>query len=1236
MLRRSPYWILLITAIAFWCLAGYRFYTHSKDISPAGMASTVERDFIRKEKEAVQLLNDTVFIGKIFSNTLSEYEVSRLRELPYYLYAYNDDYLQFWNNTKIFVECKNYGNSEQLLYNEKGVFVTRCIEINSKKKERLTIVFPIVLLYPFENKHLASQFSAGSYIPVSTRIHPNPVKGGYTIKNKSGKDIFYLKFNSIDQPPWIPDVIMITLLIAAVISSISWLQLIGINISRKYSVFPGLVLPIAIIVGVRVLSYKYGLPFNLNQLPIFSSMLYATSALHKSLGDLLLNALSFLWIIAYLLGNISLDNINPSKLSKIIKLTLSVFISCCIVVFAFTFINIINSLVVDSKIPFDVSNFYSINKYTIYGLITVSIIAIACYLLIYLLSTLFNRLNTSKWQKYISTAVIGVVIILCSDTTRTGYYSYFLLAWLLLFIILLDIKRLKYTDDLLAPNMIFWAFFLCLFCSALLQYFNSIKEHDIRKTFAEEIVQQRDLFIEEVTFGPLSQSIQNDKMLRDFLISPSKDGRRRLNERFETLYLGGQLNKYDVKLLVFDAEGRSIFNSDTISYSTLWKQTENAEPTTDSNLYYKEYAQDGHYYLAKMPIYNQSDKIGVVFIDMAVKESSGETVYPELLQPATKNIYQTDENYSYAIYANHRLLTQTNDYAFPIYINQQLKKQYTTIVKQDIEELWYRAGKTKTVIVVHKQKRWLENITLFSYLFGIQVIIAIIIISYKSTVSYIAKPRRTGKLVNFTLRRRIHFSMLGIVLVSFFIIGMVTIVYFTVQYGDNTRNKLLGTMQIAERTVIQYLDKHGGINNSKEFNKVSSADSFKYFIADLANTQKIDINIYATSGLLNVTSQDNIYDRSLLARIMRQDAFYKLSIQKSSQLMQDESIGKLNYLSCYVPIRNEVGNTVGYINIPYYSSQKELSYQISNIVVALINLYAFIFLLSGLLTVIITRWITRSFNVVIQRFEKLNLSKNELIDWPYDDEIGVLVDEYNKMVKKVEENAMLMAQTERETAWREMAQQVAHEIKNPLTPMKLNIQYLQQALRNKQDNITELTVKVSESLIEQIDNLSYIASEFSNFAKMPEARPEHIDVNNLITAASELFLNDNAVKVVVEKYEQPLLVLADKSQMQRVFTNILQNGVQSIPEDRQGKIILSVKKENRYALISFADNGTGISSDAKEKIFQPYFTTKTSGTGLGLAMTKRIIEFWAGEIWFETKNGEGTTFYIKLPLAHEA
>jgi nitrogen fixation/metabolism regulation signal transduction histidine kinase len=333
-----------------------------------------------------------------------------------------------------------------------------------------------------------------------------------------------------------------------------------------------------------------------------------------------------------------------------------------------------------------------------------------------------------------------------------------------------------------------------------------------------------------------------------------------------------------------------------------------------------------------------------------------------------------------------------------------------------------------------------------------------------------------------------------------------------------------------------------------------------------------------------------------------------------------------------VPIRDEYGGAIGYLNVPFFASEKYLKTQISNILVTLINLYAFIFLISSIFTGFLTRWLTRTFDIIIKQFSRINLQRNERIEWPYDDEIGMLVREYNKMVKTVEENAAILAQNERESAWREMARQVAHEIKNPLTPMKLNIQYLQQALRNDHPNAKQMADKVSSSLIEQIDNLSYIASEFSNFAKMPEARPEEMNLNELMDVALELYLNEQTVKVSMSKTDEQLIVFSDKSQLMRVLTNLLENAIQAIPEDKQGKIYVVLTREDKNALISITDNGQGISEEVAERIFQPYFTTKSSGTGLGLAMTKKIIEFWQGQIWFETIEGEGTTFFIRLPI----
>jgi nitrogen fixation/metabolism regulation signal transduction histidine kinase len=213
-----------------------------------------------------------------------------------------------------------------------------------------------------------------------------------------------------------------------------------------------------------------------------------------------------------------------------------------------------------------------------------------------------------------------------------------------------------------------------------------------------------------------------------------------------------------------------------------------------------------------------------------------------------------------------------------------------------------------------------------------------------------------------------------------------------------------------------------------------------------------------------------------------------------------------------------------------------------------------------------------------------------------------------------------------------MARQVAHEIKNPLTPMKLNIQYLQQALKNNQVNIKELVDRVAASLVEQIDNLSYIASEFSNFAKMPEARPEKLELSELLERSVELYVNAPDISVGINSLDEKLFVYADRSQLLRVFNNLLENAKQAIPEDRLGQIEVFIRKEGDHAEVSVSDNGTGMTEEVVKKIFHPYFTTKTSGTGLGLAMTKKIIEFWKGEIWFDTKDGEGSVFYIRLPL----
>ena len=268
--------------------------------------------------------------------------------------------------------------------------------------------------------------------------------------------------------------------------------------------------------------------------------------------------------------------------------------------------------------------------------------------------------------------------------------------------------------------------------------------------------------------------------------------------------------------------------------------------------------------------------------------------------------------------------------------------------------------------------------------------------------------------------------------------------------------------------------------------------------------------------------------------------------------------------------------------------------------------------------------------------KEVNLSKmNEAIEWNREDEIGELVKEYNKMVAKLDESATVLAKSEREGAWREMARQVAHEIKNPLTPMKLSIQYLQKAINNNQPNVKELSSNVANTLVEQIDHLSKIAADFSQFANIGNTNVEVFDLHDVIASLKELYHPQEKVDINWTPLKNKVMIRADKTQMNRLFTNLLTNAVESCNDSTSCHIEINEEQHNGSIRISVKDNGEGIAPEMQSRIFVPNFTTKSSGTGLGLAMCMSIVEQSHGKIWFETVQGKGTTFHVELPLAEQ-
>lgn len=299
--------------------------------------------------------------------------------------------------------------------------------------------------------------------------------------------------------------------------------------------------------------------------------------------------------------------------------------------------------------------------------------------------------------------------------------------------------------------------------------------------------------------------------------------------------------------------------------------------------------------------------------------------------------------------------------------------------------------------------------------------------------------------------------------------------------------------------------------------------------------------------------------------------------------------------------------------------------------------YIVLFSLAALLAFLLSKNITKPLDIITRRIRKTKLGQyNEPIEWQGKDEVGELVKEYNRMLAQLESSALKLAQNERESAWREMAQQVAHEIKNPLTPMKLRMQQLVRTWKENPEGFDERLKSFSESMIEQIDALTRIANEFSNFAKMPKPVFAETNLSELLEKVVALYAEKENIRLTLHFIgDMNYTVFIDKDQIIRVLNNLITNAIQAIPHDRAGNVSVTLRRGSDSTIIRVSDNGTGISSNNRKHIFVPNFTTKSTGTGLGLAMVKTIVQQNNGQVFFWSKENKGASFFVKLPLSKE-
>ena len=472
---------------------------------------------------------------------------------------------------------------------------------------------------------------------------------------------------------------------------------------------------------------------------------------------------------------------------------------------------------------------------------------------------------------------------------------------------------------------------------------------------------------------------------------------------------------------------------------------------------------------------------------------------------------------------------------------------------------------------------------------------------------------------------KIKLVLIGIVVVSFVVFGVVSGTFVKKQYISYTLDNLKERIYSVETEAQQKL---GGRDT---LDAEILGPYMQYILQKFSAVFVTDINLYNLDGELLASSQPSIYEKGISAEQMNPMAFHAFNSKKKSEFIHTEKIGKLSYLAAYLPFINNKGTPLGYLNLQHFSKQNTYENQISGFLITIINIGVLLLVITVIIAIFVSTWITTPLRLIQQNFKTVELGKaNKPIAYDSDDEIGALVKDYNNKLAELELKAMQLARSERETAWREMAKQVAHEIKNPLTPMKLVLQHFQRSYDPKSADAPEQLQRFVKLLIEQIDTLTKIANEFSDFAKMPKANEEEIDLLPLIKNCLDLYnTNENDIKFSTKCSE--ITVFADKDLMIRVFNNILKNALQAIPSDRKPSIGIEISHERKGYLIAISDNGIGINPQEKNKIFVPNFTTKSTGAGIGLAMVKQIIQNHNGEIWFDSVPKKGTTFYIYLP-----
>jgi len=1188
MSKIKNYWLLISIGVLIILSSEFLFIGGSYSLKD--IAKTTSERFTEKQKNTNETLNKTLIGGGWndydFYKHLYESEKTGI-------YLFNNDSLIFWNNSQIQVSNDLISKSESdgLLKLKQGYFLFFKKKKNNQTALALCLIKPT---YNLQNNYLQNNFSDWLKIPIDIDITEKDIKGN--IVQLNNKNLFSLIGENGSHSS------------KQLANSCSFIYFLGIAI-----LFIGLLVCYNTVKNIKTAWVLFIIPFVFKllfwmQLPSFlvNTILFdvqlfgnAQSFLNPFLGDILFNSIGLVYF------SVLLFLIQAHERSKLDKLFQGL-IYCLIVVIILQINHSIKSLVTNSTLSFDFLSVFNIKFPALVGLLALVFCSIALFVSVY------KSISFFKKNIIVDGLIFGGIILGCClliqlvSKPDVIYLSFWPLLFCLALFVLVKMKFEKVT-----LGLGFQVLLISGITAGFLNFYISKNKNLDLEVLAYKLSERQDPNLQS-EFASIPKKIQNDeklKVLLEFLPSSQKEIEQLLKQK----YFIGYFNRYNIDYSMFDKDCKPLLNPSKpilINEGFFEDQIrELSDSTTIPELFFVEKHKENSRYIAKIKVTSYN-----LYLLMEPKQFEELGSFPDLFLDQSQQKQEKLKNFSYAVYRSGQNTSRYGEYNYPFFISDSLS---LTKSNPNYVHHYFKPDDATEIIISEKVKGWNYFFTYNSYLF-----LFFSVISYLCYFIYALV--FTNRFATASLTRRIQSIVILLLLLAMSAVGLTSGRLVTGQF-ENDNKKVL---QEKTLTIINELETQF---KTQELFSSSQKELVNLKLKEYAHLFNTDISLFNKNGTLFNTSQARLYDYGLASTLANPQAFHELSTNQSSGICVNEKAGTLNYLSFYTPMFDNKKELIGFINLPYFAKQSDLVNELSGIISALINVYIILFVISILSGLILASYITQPLRLIKQQIANITLGKqNEKIVWQSNDEIGKLVSEYNQMLIKLEESANLLAQSERESAWREMAKQVAHEIKNPLTPMKLNLQYLQHVMKNNPEDFNQKFENASKSIIEQIDTLANIATEFSNFVKLPSTQLQTINLVEIINSSVLIFGNYKTIEIQNAITETELPVKGDKDQALRVFNNILKNAVQALSETNNPKIIIeSTQKENKL-IISIIDNGCGIADELIPKLFTPNFTTKSTGSGLGLAMVKSSMQSFGGNVWFKSQVNEGTTFYLEF------